>query len=116
MVKFLLFTFIAFIGVAIGQEVPYEIPAELSTILAVMGPLLGGFALKYPVIGDIIGIMITCRIIIKPLMSALITIAGDTNIKFLDDIAKFADGKIYKLVAFILDWVFSIKLPKKPVV
>ena len=112
--KFLLFILIAFIGVALGQEVPYEVPPELAGILSFLGPLLGSFAIKYPWLADILGIMVTARLIVKPLMSAIITMAADTEIKFLDSIAAYSDSKIYKLVAFILDWVLSIKLPKKP--
>lgn len=111
--KFLLLLVSMLCVVAFGQEVPYEIPPELAGILSFLGPLLGSFALKYPIIGDIFSVMLLCRVIIKPLMSALITMAEGTEIKFLDDIAKFADGKVYKLIAFILDWVFSVKLPKK---
>lgn len=98
--------------VAYGQEVA-EVPAELAGILSFLGPVLGSFAIKYPVLADILGIMVTARLIIKPLMSALITMAKDTNIEVLDNVAAFSDNKIYKIVAFILDWVLSIKLPSK---
>jgi hypothetical protein len=111
--KSLLVLFAMFLGVVYAQEVPAEIPAELAGILSFLGPILGSFAIKYPVLADVLGIMVTARLIIKPLMSALITMSKDTSIEFLDNIAAFSDNKIYKLVAFILDWVLSIKLPSK---
>jgi hypothetical protein len=110
--KSLLLLFSLFLCVAYGQEVA-EVPSELAGILAFLGPILGSFAIKYPAIADILGIMVTARLIIKPLMSALITMSKDTNIKFLDNIAAFSGNKIYKIVAFILDWVLSVKLPSK---
>lgn len=95
--------------IAFGQE----IPSEIGVALSILGPFMAGFVEKYPVLGDIFAVMLISRLVIKPLMSAMIAIAESTEVKFLDEIAEFADSKIYKIIAFVLDWVFSLKLPKK---
>ena len=89
---------------------------EISTVLAIIGPFLSSYVEKYPLIGDIIGVMVTARLVIKPLMSALLTIFEDTQFSFLQWAKDVSDSKVYKSVAFVLDWLLSIKLPKKEVV
>ena len=95
---------------AFGQDAP---PAELNTLFVIIGPFISQYAEKYPILAQIISVMVTARLIVKPLMSALLTIGKDTEIKFLKPLQEISDGKIYKTVAFVLDWVLSIKLPKK---
>ena len=95
--------------VVLGQEVP----GELSTALGLLGPFVAGFVLKYPWLSDVFGVMLVARVIMKPLMSAIIAMSNDSEIKFLAKLAAFSNNKIYIIVAFVLDWVFSLKLPKK---
>lgn len=85
---------------------------ETEVILGIIAPFLTEYAVKYPLLGDIIGIMVTFRLVMKPLMSALLTIFKDTNISFLSFTTEITEAKWYKTVAFVLDWMLSIKLPK----
>ena len=95
-----------------GQEAA-EVPSELKTLFIIIGPFLSQYAVKYPLLGEILSVMVTARLVVKPLMSALLTIGKDTQFSFLDGVAKFSDGKVYKTIAFVLDWLLSVKLPKK---
>jgi hypothetical protein len=108
--KFLLGILLIFPFVLFAQEVP----PEVSTVLAILAGFLPGWVEKYPILADILGIMATARLVIKPIMSALLTIFASTSFPFLAKVAEFSDNKIYKIIAFILDWVVSLKLPKKP--
>lgn len=90
-----------------------EVSKELSILLSIIGPYLSEYAIKYPGLGSVLAIMVTARLIIKPVMSAILVISKDVDISFIKKIAEFSDNKIYKIVAFIMDYVLSIKLPKK---
>lgn len=90
-----------------------DVPSELSTILNIVGPFIMPYVEKYPVLGKVMEIMLVSRMVIKPLMVAIQTIYKDAQFDFLKVLAEFSDSKIYKIIAFILDWVASIKLPKK---
>lgn len=87
---------------------------DVGTILGFVGPLLPEYIEKFPILGDIINVMLTARVIVKPLMSALLSIYKDKpNFKFLSFSESVLDNKIYQTVAFVLDWLLSVKLPKK---
>jgi len=101
---FALFPLVCFAG---------EVPAELNTLFMIIGPFLAQYAEKYPLLAQVLSIMVTARLVIKPLMSALLTISKDTEFKFLEPLKEFSDNKAYKTVAFFLDWLLSVKLPKK---
>jgi len=115
--KYLILVILSLLSLVLfGQDAPAEvIPQELNIALTFLGTFMGGFVTKYPWLGDALGWMLTARLIIKPIMSAISTAFKDSEIGFLNDMAKFSDNKIYKILAFVLDWVFSLKLPKKPV-
>lgn len=110
MKKFLFFILFAFPLVAFAAEVN---PA-LESVLSFLGPLLGEFAGRYPWLGKVLTVMLWARIIIKPIMSALLTIGQDMPDggarKFL---RSMSDHVAYKVVAYLLDWFGSVKLPKK---
>ena len=93
-----------------GQE---EVSKELGIFLSIIGPYLSEYAIKYPGLGSVLAIMVTALLILKPVMSAILVISKDVDISFIKKIAEFSDNKIYKIVAFIMDYVLSIKLPKK---
>jgi hypothetical protein len=117
MMKFMLVAFLALLAFTpmslFAQEVA-EVPAALISMLGILGPFVAGFAPGNPWIFDLLVVMGTARVIVKPLMSALLEMSKDANLSFLEPIQKFADGKIYKILAYILDWTLSVKLPKKP--
>lgn len=70
------------------------------------------FVGKYPVTASIIAIMGTARLIMKPIMVALHSIADATGSLKDNQILEGLEGnKIYKLVVFILDYAVSIKIP-----
>lgn len=87
--------------------------AELETVLNIVAPFLSEYAVKYPLLGQILHIMVMSRLIVKPLMTALLKINESADLRFLDPVRELSGSKIYKSVAFILDWLLSIKLPKK---
>lgn len=89
---------------------------EMEIILGVIAPFLKEYVIKFPLLGTIINVMITSRIVVKPLMSALMTIYKDKpQFTFLSFTVEVTEAKWYKSLAFILDWLLSIKLPKEPV-
>lgn len=90
-----------------------EVAPEVKTLLTIIGPFLAQYAEKYPALATVLQIMVTARLVIKPLMSALLTISKDTQFSFLEPLKSISDSKIYKTIAFVLDWLLSIKLPKK---
>jgi len=69
---------------------------------------------QYPIVVSIILVMGSLRVIMKPLMSLLQAIAKETSTpKDNELLAKLLDNKIYKALSFCLDFVASVKLPKK---
>lgn len=89
------------------------IPGGVQTVLSIIAPYLESYSAQYPWLGNILSIMVTARLVMKPLMSALLQISKDTQFGFLKFLEELSDSKVYKIVAYILDWVLSIKLPKK---
>lgn len=76
-------------------------------------PLLGTLAVEHPIIVSVLLVMSIARAIFKPLM-ALIQAYVDVTPSTKDNasLAKFKEGTIYKTIVFIVDYIFSIKLPK----
>ena len=67
----------------------------------------------YPILQHVIAVMVICRIIFKPIFAILgkyveLTIEEDDNKK----LHKFMGSKTYKMIAFIVDMLASVKLPK----
>lgn len=68
---------------------------------------------QYPWLQHLVALMVVCRIIFKPLFQILgkyveLTIEEDDNKK----LHKIMDSKAYKMTAFIVDMLASVKLPK----
>lgn len=69
---------------------------------------------KYPVLGSVVAVMGMARLILKPLMvflkEAVLATPSDKDDLVL---GKVEGSKIYKAIVFLLDYLFSLKLPKK---
>lgn len=78
-----------------------------------MDLLLLDLVSKYPVVTSVIAIVGILRLIVKPIVSILESIAAATESK-VDDIAleKVKTSAIYKGLVWLLDYVASVKLPK----
>lgn len=68
---------------------------------------------QYPFLQHVVAVMIVCRVTFKPLFLILgkyveLTIEKDDNKK----LHEVMDSKAYKMVAFIVDLLGSVKLPK----
>ena len=69
---------------------------------------------KYPMLMTVFFVIGFLRAINKPLFSFLNTLVKATPTVRDDEIlAVVEQSKIYKAIAFVLDWTASIKLPKK---
>lgn len=67
----------------------------------------------YPILQHVIAVMVICRVVFKPIFSILgkyveLTIEEDDDKK----LHKFMRSKTYKMLAFIVDMLASVKLPK----
>lgn len=59
-------------------------------------------------------IMGSARVVMKPLVALVQLIVKETPSQDDDKwLAKVMDSKTYKTVCFVLDWVVSLKLPRK---
>jgi hypothetical protein len=69
---------------------------------------------KYPVLGSIVAVMGSARLILKPLMvflkEAVLATPSDKDDLVLN---KVEASKIYKALVFLLDYLFSLKLKNK---
>lgn len=68
---------------------------------------------QYPMLQHVVAIMVICRVVFKPLFQILgkyveLTIEEDDNKK----LHKIMNSKAYKMTAFIVDMIASVKLPK----
>jgi len=97
---------------AFGTETnAFTIPAD--TINAnPLQPLLDGLLGKYGWLTTVILIVGSLRILFKPVMLALENYVRQTPSPNDDErLAKFEAGPVYKIIAFLLDFGASIKLP-----
>lgn len=79
-----------------------------------LDPELVQLAMQYPQVVKFLMVMSVCRLIMKPVCSAYIKYVEDTPEK--DDDRRLADIQAnpkFKLILYILDLLFSVKLPKK---
>lgn len=68
---------------------------------------------KYPLIASVLLVIGGCRVVLKPLMSVLRSLAIYTPTPKDDEILdKVEDSKVYKGVVWVLDYLFSLKLIK----
>ena len=90
------------------------VSSGLEAFLVVLGPVLGTYAAKFPWLGILLLVMLYARIIMKPIMSAIITIGKELpESKAQVFLASMSGHWAYKIVAYLLDWFGSIKIPKK---
>jgi len=79
-----------------------------------MEEMILGFAEKYPVILTIAAVMGIARMVLKPLMSFLheyvLITPSEKDDKLLESVET---SSVYKAVVWVLDFVLSLKLPKK---
>ena len=68
---------------------------------------------QYPVLQHVVAAMVICRIIFKPLF-AILGRYVELTVEEKDDekLHKIMKSKAYKMTAFIIDMVSSVKLPK----
>jgi hypothetical protein len=92
--------------------------AEVDMVLAFIKPFMEQYAEKFPWLSTIVSVVGLVRVVIKPLMSAMVTINADLKkqgheVNPLQKLEDVSHNKIYKSVAYVMDWFLSIKLPKK---
>lgn len=87
----------------------------MEQLLIFLQPLLETYAGNYGKAVQVIGIIGSLRIFVKPTMSLLLAYTDFTESKDDDaKLAKLKENKIYKGLVYALDWFSSIKInPKK---
>lgn len=81
----------------------------------VINQLLASAMVKWPVMTTIIMVIGVLRACVKPAMSLLQAYVLATPSKSDDEfVANFQSGKIYRAIAWFIDYVSSIKLPVNP--
>ena len=84
------------------------------TIFQIVKELVETYGADYPWLVSAIAIVGTFRLVIKPIMTAIEQIVAATPTKkddeVLEDVKK---SKAYEWFIFVVDWLTSIKLPKK---
>ena len=84
----------------------------LQNILNVLGPVLGALAGKYGVVVQILSLVGTLRLVMKPIVTAAQAITAATPTTKDDAVvAEVVASKWYKGLSFVLDYLASIKLP-----
>lgn len=83
----------------------------MELLLSLIKPLIEAYSGQFGVIVQILSILGSIRLLVKPLMAlaeafVLITPSAKDN----EFIAKVAESKFYKTLVFILDWFGSIKV------
>lgn len=85
-----------------------------SWFLEVIGYLVS-LSDKFPIISSLLMVVGVLRVTFKPLFSLARLIVGATESKtddgYLDQVEA---SRLYKSIAYVLDWFASVKLPKKP--
>ena len=70
---------------------------------------------KWPFMATVVGIMGTARLVLKPIFSALPKFVDTTPWEWDNALLqKVLNSKAYPVVAWLFDYIASIKLPKKP--
>ena len=85
----------------------------MEQILLFLKPLVESYAGNYGIAIQIVSIVGSLRVALKPLMSGLKSIAEATYWTTKDNefLAKLENSKIYTTIVYILDWIASIKFP-----
>lgn len=78
-----------------------------------IGAIVLGLAGKYPVIMAVLGVMGICRMVFKPAFAFARVVVSATETKKDDEVIDAVErSKAYSMIAFALDYLFSIKLIK----
>jgi hypothetical protein len=86
----------------------------VALVLSAVAPFLASYAEKYEWVRVFLTVMLYSRIIVKPLMSALVEVGSQVpEGKFRKFMSDMSGHWAYKGAAYLLDWFASIKLPKK---
>lgn len=87
-------------------------PADSSALTDVVSALVIPLATKYPWVALVLTVVGGLRLLIKPVMSALKTRAAETIDTADDERLARAEGSWwFRMLAFLLDYTASIKLP-----
>ena len=79
-----------------------------------MEELILWVALKYPKVGTALLIIGALRTINKPLGALIKAFIAWTPTKYDDDLLNHVErSRTYRIAVFVLNWLASIKLPKK---
>ncbi len=74
--------------------------------------LIIGLAGKYPIVASIFMVVGVLRAVFKPLFTFLHVVADATpSAKDNELLLKVEGGKVYKAIAWFMDYIASIKLP-----
>jgi hypothetical protein len=86
----------------------------MEEFLKLIEPLIIAYSGKYGVIVQVIAVIGSLRAIMKPIVSAISSYVKSTP-KLTDDakLEKIMNNKVVKFILFLLDWIASIKMPKK---
>lgn len=86
----------------------------MEQLLLFLTPIIEAYAGNYGLAVQIISVVGSLRLFIKPIMSIIEAYVLITPNKE-DDLlpAKIKENKIYKMLVYSLDWLASLKLPKK---
>jgi len=86
----------------------------METLLAFIQPLIEAYAGQFGIVVQIIAIVGSLRIFIKPIMSLVGTVVLFTKTQS-DDVwyAKLQENKIFKGFVYLIDWFASIKIAPK---
>ena len=88
--------------------------AALEQLAKFLEPLLSVYAGKLGVVAQVITIVGSLRVFLKPVVSLARTYVDFTpSQKDNAALDKVLDSKAYKVASYVLDWFGSLKLPQK---
>ena len=86
---------------------------SIEMLLNALNPLIAMYGGKFGFLPQLISIVGTLRLFIKPVMGVVDTYVMTTEKKSDDEKwAKIKEGKVFKTVVYFLDWFASIKVKK----
>lgn len=85
----------------------------MEAVLAFFIPMIMELAEKQPLLMTVIAILGTFRAVFKPIMTVLHVYTQNTASKSDDEIlAKVEESKVFKAIAWLIDYFTSIKIKK----
>ena len=83
------------------------------TIVIAISPVIAALAGKYGVAAQVIMVIGTLRLCMKPIMAALSEVVQITPTQKDNELlGKVLANPVYKTICFALDWICSLRLPK----